>query len=102
MPNGAVYAVKVMPSNSAFVNSLSDSRYSTVTVSPLLSAAFIVTVCVSLKNSPKVILLRNAFQLFSLILISPVGFSLSFHCAVTVIFSAGMVVGIALSQPIKV
>ena len=32
MPNGAVYTVKVMPSSSAFVNSLSDSRYSTVTV----------------------------------------------------------------------
>ena len=102
MPNGAVYAVKVMPSSSAFVNSLFDSRYSTVTDSPLLSAAFIVTVCVSLKNSPNVILLRNVFQLFPLILISPVGFSVSFHCAVMVIFSAGMVTGIALSQPMKV
>ena len=79
-----MYAVKVMPSSSAFVNSLFDSRYSTVTVSPLLSAAVIVTVCVSLKNRPKVMLLRNAFQLFSLILISPVGFSLSFHSALTV------------------
>ena len=84
MPNGAVYAVKVMPSSSALVSSLFDSRYSTVTASPLLSAAVMVTVCVSLKNSPKVILLRNAFQLFSLILISPVGFSLSFHSALTV------------------
>ena len=27
---------------------------------------------------------------------------LIFHCAVTVIFSAGMVVGISVSQPIKV
>ena len=102
MPNGAVYAVKVMPSSSVFVSSLFDSRYSTVTDSPLLSAAFIVTVCVSLKNRPKVMLLRNAFQLFSLILISPVGFSLSFHRALSVIFSAGMVVGISISQPIKV
>ena len=102
MPNGAVYTVKVMPSSSALVSSLTDSRYSTVTVSPLLSAAVIVTVCVSLKNRPKVILLRNAFQLFSLILISPVGFSVSLHCAVMVIFSAGIVMGISLSQPIKV
>lgn len=97
-----MYAVKVMPSSSAFVNSLFDSRYSIVTVSPLLSTAVIVTVCVSLKNRPNVMLLRNAFQLFSLIFISPVGFSMSFHCAVTVISSAGMVVGISLPQPIKV
>ena len=102
MQNSAVYAVKVMPSSSAFVNSLSDSRYSTVTISPLLSAAVIVTSCVPLKNRPKVILLRNAFQLFSLILIPPVGFSMSFHFAVIVMFFAGMVVGISLSQPIKV
>ena len=57
---GAVYAVKVMPSSSAFVNSLFDSRYSTVTDSPLLSAALIVTVCVSLKNSPKSCILLNS------------------------------------------
>ena len=101
MLKASAYSVKDLPESSASVSSTADSRYSIFTSSPLLSDASTVTVCVSLKNSPKVILFSKVFHLFVPTLISPVGFSVSFHCAVIVMFSAGIVCGISLSQPLK-
>ena len=101
MPNGAVYAVNAALASSASVNSLADSKYSILTASPLLSVAVIVTVCVSLKNRPKVIVLRSVFHSFVSRLILPVGFSMSFHSALIVISLAGIFAGTVVSQSMK-
>ena len=100
--DGAVYTVKAASASSASVNAFADSRYSIFTASPLLSVAVIVTVCVSLKNRPKVIVLRSVFHSFVSRLILPVGFSMSFHRALTVISFAGIFLGTVVSQPMKV
>ena len=77
MLNVSLYGIKASFASSSAVSSLWLNRYSILTSSPLLSLAVIVTVCASLKNKSKVILLNNSVHVCVPILISPVGGSLS-------------------------
>ena len=68
-----MYSVKASPASACKVISVSVSRYSIFTASPLVSEAVISTLWVFLKNRSKVILFRKLFHRFVSTWMAPVG-----------------------------